>query len=108
MTEFRIRVEFDVDVDSSSRIAAAFAAADFLRGVADENRFSYFVYEVASHHDLKDGEGTQFTTIDLEEIQTPDEGEPECTRVEPNIGDTCCGACPGATCYVDQITGERS
>ncbi|AWY06019.1 hypothetical protein SEA_ROBSFEET_12 [Microbacterium phage RobsFeet] len=25
----------------------------------------------------------------------------------PNIGDTCCGSCPGATCYVDQITGER-
>lgn len=25
----------------------------------------------------------------------------------PNIGDTCCGKCPGATCYVDQITGER-
>lgn len=24
---------------------------------------------------------------------------------QPNIGDTCCGACPGGTCYVDQITG---
>lgn len=26
---------------------------------------------------------------------------------QPNIGDTCCGKCAGATCYVDQITGER-
>jgi hypothetical protein len=25
-----------------------------------------------------------------------------------NIGDTCCGKCPGATCYVDYLTGERS
>ena len=24
-----------------------------------------------------------------------------------NIADTCCGQCPGDTCYVDQITGER-
>jgi hypothetical protein len=23
----------------------------------------------------------------------------------PNIADTCCGACPGGTCYVDQVTG---
>lgn len=22
-----------------------------------------------------------------------------------NIGDTCCGNCPGASCYVDQVTG---
>lgn len=22
-----------------------------------------------------------------------------------HIGDTCCGKCPGATCYVDQVTG---
>lgn len=29
-------------------------------------------------------------------------------RPEPepfSIGDTCCGKCPGGTCYVDQITG---
>lgn len=25
----------------------------------------------------------------------------------PNIADTCCGKCPGDTCYVDFITGER-
>ena len=24
-----------------------------------------------------------------------------------NIADTCCGKCPGATCYVDYLTGER-
>lgn len=24
------------------------------------------------------------------------------------FADTCCGRCPGATCYVDQMTGERS
>lgn len=24
-----------------------------------------------------------------------------------NISDTCCGKCPGATCYVDYMTGER-
>lgn len=24
-----------------------------------------------------------------------------------NVGDTCCGRCPGATCYVDYLTGER-
>lgn len=24
-----------------------------------------------------------------------------------NIGDTCCGKCPGASCYVDYLTGER-
>ena len=24
-----------------------------------------------------------------------------------NIGDTCCGRCPGASCYVDYLTGER-
>lgn len=23
----------------------------------------------------------------------------------PNIGDTCCGKCPGGTCYVDGVTG---
>ena len=25
-----------------------------------------------------------------------------------NIADTCCGRCPGATCYVDYLTGERA
>jgi hypothetical protein len=25
-----------------------------------------------------------------------------------SIADTCCGNCPGATCYVDFLTGERS
>lgn len=25
----------------------------------------------------------------------------------PNIADTCCGKCEGATCYVDFLTGER-
>jgi hypothetical protein len=30
---------------------------------------------------------------------TPDEAG------APNIGDTCCGKCPGDTCYVDQVTG---
>lgn len=25
-----------------------------------------------------------------------------------NIGQTCCGKCEGATCYVDYLTGERS
>ena len=24
-----------------------------------------------------------------------------------NIADTCCGKCPGASCYVDFLTGER-
>ena len=24
-----------------------------------------------------------------------------------NIADTCCGKCPGDTCYVDYLTGER-
>lgn len=23
----------------------------------------------------------------------------------PSIGDTCCGRCPGGTCYVDMVTG---
>lgn len=26
----------------------------------------------------------------------------------PRIEDTCCGSCPGASCYVDYLTGERS
>jgi hypothetical protein len=33
-------------------------------------------------------------------------------RTEPawptSIEQTCCGRCPGATCYVDLMTGERS
>lgn len=28
-------------------------------------------------------------------------------RYPENIGDTCCGKCYGATCYVDYLTGER-
>lgn len=27
------------------------------------------------------------------------------TEVPPSIGDTCCGKCPGGTCYVDGVTG---
>lgn len=26
-------------------------------------------------------------------------------HVAPSIGDTCCGKCPGDTCYVDRVTG---
>lgn len=29
------------------------------------------------------------------------------TEYPPSFADTCCGACPGGTCYVDQMTGER-
>jgi hypothetical protein len=25
-----------------------------------------------------------------------------------SIADTCCGNCPGSSCYVDFLTGERS
>jgi hypothetical protein len=31
-------------------------------------------------------------------------GRPEWPRT---IDQTCCGKCPGATCYVDYLTGER-
>lgn len=38
------------------------------------------------------------------------DGEPHLC-VDPldpsNVGDTCCGKCPGDSCYVDYITGER-
>jgi hypothetical protein len=30
---------------------------------------------------------------------------PPASEPLPNIGDTCCGQCPGDTCYVDQVTG---
>lgn len=73
MYDFRIRIEFDVEVDNPSHIDAAFAAADWLQEKARENRFSYLVYEVASPRDLKDGSGTQFKTVDLEQIQYPEE-----------------------------------
>lgn len=26
----------------------------------------------------------------------------------PSIDETCCGKCPGGSCYVDFLTGERS
>jgi hypothetical protein len=34
-------------------------------------------------------------------LQEMDEERPEPFRIE----DTCCGKCPGGTCYVDQVTG---
>lgn len=30
---------------------------------------------------------------------------PPAAEPVPNIGDTCCGNCPGGTCYVDGVTG---
>lgn len=35
-----------------------------------------------------------------------EEWQPESTEW-PNFGDTCCGKCAGAGCYVDYMTGER-
>lgn len=37
----------------------------------------------------------------------PDPADDERVAAPTSIGETCCGACPGATCYVDFITGER-
>lgn len=67
---FRIRLEFDVEVDNPSHIDAAWAAAEWL---SEREDFTLMVYEVASHTNLKDGEGTQFKTVDLEEIQDHDD-----------------------------------
>lgn len=69
MPEFKIRVQFDVEVEDPSHIDAAFEAARQLQDWADGGRLNYLVYEVASHVDLKDGRGTQYETVDLEAIQ---------------------------------------
>jgi len=101
MPEFRVRVEFDVEVDNPSHIDAAFAAADFLTGLGREDRLDSLVYETA----VNDGEVGEFKTVDLEQItRLSEDVEPDTTPTF-NIADTCCGKCPGGTCYVDQITG---
>lgn len=114
MPEFRVRVEFDVETTNPSHIDAAFAAAEWLQERADEGRLDHLVYSTAAHADLGDGNGTQFVETDLDDIVTDAGGEhftideTQAAYEEPapfNIGDTCCGKCPGGTCYVDQITG---
>lgn len=74
MTEFRIRVEFDVEVDGPSHIDAAWAAAEWLREIARANRFDYLTYEVAEHSVMHDG--TQWNDVDLEEIQSLSDEDP--------------------------------
>lgn len=66
MPEFRVRVEFDVEVDNPSHIDAAFAAADFLTGLGREDRLDSLVYETAEHSVMHDD--TQWKTTDLTEI----------------------------------------
>ena len=104
MPEFRIRLEFDVEVDNPSHIDAAFAAAEWLEELPRKSSFDRLVYEVAPH-DYSRGV-PEFKTVDLEEIQSIDEDySPDIDDPIPSIDQTCCGKCPGATCYVDQITG---
>jgi hypothetical protein len=64
--EFKIRLEFDVEVADPSHIDAAFAAADWLQERARENRLSYLVYNVAqmSEH----GAIGMFQIVDLEDV----------------------------------------
>lgn len=80
MPEFKIRVEFDVEVDNPSHIDAAFEAADWLQERAAKGRFSYLVYEVQKH-------GTdEWKSVDLEQIEpeyNPDE-EP-CILAEEHV-----------------------
>lgn len=40
------------------------------------------------------------------QCECDDEGSPEDDEAGmPAFADTCCGKCPGDTCYVDQMTG---
>jgi len=44
-------------------------------------------------------------------METRPRSESDDVSEEPEpftIEDTCCGRCPGATCYVDYLTGERA
>ena len=99
MPEFSIRLEFEVEVDDPSYIDAAFAAAEWLQIAMTDPGFSYLEYKVAPFTGSRPADA-DYKSVDLEDVQSVDEPDPL-----PNIGDTCCGKCPGATCYVDQITG---
>jgi len=70
MYEFRVRFEFDVEVDDPSFIDAAFAAAEWLQDPA--RQFSRASYEIASHRAVPI-HGTQFVTVDLEDIEPEDD-----------------------------------
>lgn len=94
MPDFKIRLEFDVEVDNPSHIDAAFEAARQLQDWADGGRLDYLVFEVASHVNLHDGEGTQYKRVDLEEVQyLSDEEVTDALHqrwhvyVEPNLPD---------------------
>jgi hypothetical protein len=74
MPEFSIRLEFYVEVEEASHVAAAFAAAEWLQEMYRANRISYLQYEVKSDRDLGDGNGTQYVSVDLQEL-TPDDDD---------------------------------
>ena len=66
MPDFRIRLEFDVEIDNPSHIDAAFAAAEVLAQWAAADRLDYLIYDVAPHAEPLPFD---FKTVDLAIIQ---------------------------------------
>ncbi|MFD5864380.1 hypothetical protein ACFWGP_05475 [Agromyces sp. NPDC127015] len=99
---YRVRLEFDVEVDNPSHIDAAFAAADWLQDRARESRLSYLVYETQQHGD----ESGQWYETDLEDIEPHDERD-DGDDVMPDLSCAECGNGEAETYVVTYLDGDQ-
>lgn len=70
---FRVRVEFDVEVDNPSHIDAAWAAAEWLQAAASNDRFSHFVYDTQRFDALGSPITDEWVATDLDALHPEEE-----------------------------------